>query len=690
MNVALSSFVLTLTASLNVFLPRISCSTNGIVLIPRHCMKDSALRLLRYGLLCVTFGFFYGGSSAQQRNDSLLATFRTISSDSLRIDSMFKVGFKLSFSEPMLAKLLSEQVEADPWSQGKPKVRLRAINLRGVVYYNINVNDLALQHFSQMLHIADSIGYDKAQATAWNNIGNIQDHQGRHAEALESYRNARGIFIKIDSKASALIAWTNIAGVYLNIKQYGRAIEVCDSALQEIDDPNDTRSYGAVYGTLGEAYEALKDYRKAIYYHDLAIDIMVQSDDRYFQALQLEKRAQTRRLLKDLDAAEADARLALQINLELEAKESVVACFNQLAMIMKEKGDANQALTWMEKSKALTDSLKSEENKTALANYQALYEVNQKDAQIDLLSKNKEVQAAKLLNVWYLFGLVSVVVLALVLVVIMLVRNNRSRRSSNNALQEKNAQIIAQHQQISHQNTALTERNEELNRLNHEMTSLVHVVAHDLKAPLHQLAGLYAVVEDEGSLLPQQARALAMAKKVTQNAGSLVQNLIELEGSQEQGAAVHKVAVPLKPLIAEVAAAFSPEAARKALVLETLLPEEDIVCHTEPQRLRRVLENLVSNALKFSPSGKKVRLSLTQETQFLCLTVEDEGPGISPADQQHLYRKFHKLSARPTAGESSSGLGLAIVKTLVEQLGGDITLHSEVGFGARFVVRIPR
>ena len=257
-------------------------------------------------------------------------------------------------------------------------------------------------------------------------------------------------------------------------------------------------------------------------------------------------------------------------------------------------------------------------------------------------------------------------------------------------LQGKNEQISKQHEQISAQNIALIDQNEQLNNLNHEMSGLLHVVAHDLKAPLNQVTGLLTVVEEEGNLNPTQSKMLGLAKKVTNNAGNLVKDLVELGSAEQQAAQLQKVSVPLTALVAEIAAAFSAEAARKSIVLETVLPEDEAICQTEPNQLRRILENLISNALKFSPSGKSVHISLTQALGFHRISIQDQGPGISPADQKNLYRKFHKLSARPTGGESSSGLGLAIVKTLVEQLGGEIALTSEVGVGSTFVVRIPR
>ncbi len=633
------------------------------------------------GLPSIFFGQF--------SNDSLLATFRSIDNDSIRIDSMFKVANELAYADPSQGIWLSEQAEADPWSLGNLRIRANGLNMRGSIYYLLKINDLAMLNFMESLKISDSADYELGRAHAWDNIGTIQENQNQYEEALESYRNARSTYLKLGRRKHAFRTLANIALIYQDLKQYDKAIEICDSVLLEIEDPNDALGYGMAYHVLGHIYQDKEDYPQALNYFNLAIEKYDKLDDKISQAELLIDRALVKNEMKMNDEALENANLALQIAQEFGAKPSIVLCYNTLAEIYKDRGDARLALEWMEKSKALSDSLQSEENETDLANYQALYEVNQKDAEIDLLSKDKEIQAAKLINVWYLFGLVSVVLLAMVSVVVILVRNNKARRRINLELQGKNEQILAQHEQISQQNAALTDHNEQLNNLNHEMSGLLHVVAHDLKAPLNQVTGLLSVVEEEGNLNPTQEKMLSMAKKVTNNAGNLVKDLVELGSAEQQAAQLQKVPVPLTALVAEVAAAFSAEAARKSIEIHTALPEDEALCMTESYQMRRVLENLLSNALKFSPSGKTVQISLTQSAGVHRIAIQDQGPGISAADQKNLYRKFHKLSARPTGGESSSGLGLAIVKSLVEQLGGEIALTSEVGLGSTFVVSIP-
>jgi signal transduction histidine kinase len=103
----------------------------------------------------------------------------------------------------------------------------------------------------------------------------------------------------------------------------------------------------------------------------------------------------------------------------------------------------------------------------------------------------------------------------------------------------------------------------------------------------------------------------------------------------------------------------------------------------------QILENLISNALKFSPPNTKIHIHTLPEKEHVAVTVRDEGPGISEADQAKLFKKFSRLTAQPTAGESSNGLGLAIVKRLAEAMAGSVQCQSQLGAGAKFTLRLP-
>ena len=110
----------------------------------------------------------------------------------------------------------------------------------------------------------------------------------------------------------------------------------------------------------------------------------------------------------------------------------------------------------------------------------------------------------------------------------------------------------------------------------------------------------------------------------------------------------------------------------------------------DPERLREAVDNLLSNAIKYSPAGGKIDLSMSGDNQFTLILVKDEGQGLSQEDLGRLFGRFQRLSAKPTAGESSTGLGLSIAKRIVELHGGTVAAQSDgPGRGATFTIRLP-
>jgi signal transduction histidine kinase len=109
----------------------------------------------------------------------------------------------------------------------------------------------------------------------------------------------------------------------------------------------------------------------------------------------------------------------------------------------------------------------------------------------------------------------------------------------------------------------------------------------------------------------------------------------------------------------------------------------------DPARLLQVIDNLISNAVKYSPPGSTIRVALLQDQRGWRINVKDEGPGLTPHDRQNLFKDFVRLSAQPTGGEKSVGLGLAITRRVVEAHGGKIGVDSEPGQGANFWFMLP-
>jgi signal transduction histidine kinase len=150
--------------------------------------------------------------------------------------------------------------------------------------------------------------------------------------------------------------------------------------------------------------------------------------------------------------------------------------------------------------------------------------------------------------------------------------------------------------------------------------------------------------------------------------------------------------IHLKTMIWDVVNRYQLFAARKNIEIIQLVDEnEKWVIRTEPNYLIQAVENLLSNAIKFSERGKKIRIKLYKNVKSneYRIDIQDEGQGIRAEEMPLLFGKFQKLTARPTAGETSTGLGLSVAKEFIEILRGSIECQSEWGVGTTFTVCLP-
>jgi signal transduction histidine kinase len=129
-------------------------------------------------------------------------------------------------------------------------------------------------------------------------------------------------------------------------------------------------------------------------------------------------------------------------------------------------------------------------------------------------------------------------------------------------------------------------------------------------------------------------------------------------------------------------------AARKKIEVN-LADTAGVFARADKGATMQILDNLLSNAIKYSPPGSVVNVRLGADATRAWVSVKDSGPGISEADQRKLFQKFTRLSAKPTAGESSNGLGLSIVKRLAEAMSGSVRCESVLGAGATFSLLLP-
>lgn len=258
---------------------------------------------------------------------------------------------------------------------------------------------------------------------------------------------------------------------------------------------------------------------------------------------------------------------------------------------------------------------------------------------------------------------------------------------------------VKTHLELKFSRDALRMNNVQLERLNREKSEFMSIAAHDLKNPLATVRWLTELLQS-GTLPPDKsAETLHNILLAADRMFRLVKNLLDVNAIEESGVLTPNTtgspthlpseAVNLIFTAADVLASYDEQARFKGITttFSNSAPIATILINAEV--LVQILDNLVSNALKYSPSGSSVSVTTTGDHAIVRLSVQDEGLGIPAEEASRLFTKFGTTSTKPTAGEDSTGLGLFIVKKLTEAAGGNVGFAPAPERGSVFFVEFP-
>ncbi|MBI5716035.1 MAG: GAF domain-containing protein [Chloroflexi bacterium] len=244
--------------------------------------------------------------------------------------------------------------------------------------------------------------------------------------------------------------------------------------------------------------------------------------------------------------------------------------------------------------------------------------------------------------------------------------------------------------ELATQKESIERQNEELRHLNELKNSFLGIAAHDLRNPLANIQLASELLIDMKASLSDEERDqfLQEMNQHTHYMLALLNDLLDVTHIESGKLSLTPVAVNvadfLNDLVKRHAKLAEPKQTR--VILEPA-PAGNV--NADPLRLRQVMDNLISNAVKYSPPGSEVRVRVIREATLWRFEIQDQGPGITPEDRAKMFQDFARLSARPTGGEKSTGLGLAITRRVIEAHRGKIGVESEVGKGSIFWFTLP-
>ncbi len=254
---------------------------------------------------------------------------------------------------------------------------------------------------------------------------------------------------------------------------------------------------------------------------------------------------------------------------------------------------------------------------------------------------------------------------------------------------------ISQHLNRTYYKESLRKKNIELEAKNRalevlidENNQLTQILVHDLKSPLSNIKMLSYLFQDFARD-PDSEELISIFNKSLDYVFHLLDQMETLNNMETFSTNNYLEDFDLDEFVKANLKDFAQAAETKSITLNYKFEGTKSIIKTDINFLKRVLYNLISNALKFSSFKKQVYVTLNHTDSHFLISIRDEGPGISDGELPMLFGKFVKLNNRPTNSESSSGLGLFIVKELLRKIGGEVTVESELGKGSTFKVSLP-
>jgi len=532
-----------------------------------------------------------------------------------------------------------------------------------------------MKHLSDSIKVSAVIADKKRMADALNTIGIINDNLGNYANALKSYFRALKVYEEMDELQSKAIALSNIGLVYTNINDYVNALKFYSSANEIAGELNDVESLLVTNINIGLTYRLLKDYANASERLNSALKIAVDKKDKLRESLALLELADVYISTGNKEQAYDNYRRSLEIKYELDDKKGIA---NILATIGKMQIEDGKLASAKENLKtALHISVELGTKKLTYQVHKLLAEIYEQEGDLRSALNHSKISHAKEIEFF---------------------NEESDVRAKNIAIQHEvdEAQKEAEIQRLRNVELAkalgeVRELNEDLQELHEEMNEFMGIAVHDLKNPLQNILSTARVLKRTQQ--PTTETIDEFTTNIifqTDRMFNLIKKLLDHNAIEQGNIKVRRTTFSAHTVVESVIESHDENASQKNIKIEFIGPNQEFNVTTDYDILFQILDNLISNAIKFSPKNREITLNLAEETQDIAFIVQDQGPGFTKKDTEKVFMKFARLSAQPTGEEHSTGLGLSIVKKLCELIGADVSLESEEGKGAKFTVRVKK
>ncbi len=608
----------------------------------------------------------------------------------IKVDSLNNLSYSNRRSNPKQSLLYAlEAIELSSnikYSKGIAT----GIHNRGTAKAILGQMDQSLKDLMEAARLREELNDIEGLCTTYNNIGFVFSEIGNDKKALEFYTKSLEYHRQSANNTNIGVVLNNIGWVNLRSKKFDLSLEFFYMALKANEEHNDERGAGASLGNIGTVYNRMGEHAKALEYHKKALNIVESYSDKIGATSINLFIADDYLSLKQFDEATAFAKKSLNLAREIGYIGDEKNAAAMLAAIYEVRGRFQESTKYLKLVAKLNDSLFNIDRAEAIGKIESVYEIEIQQKENQMLKREQVLNREKInLQLIFLYLLIGVIILVSILS-ISLYTSRKKMNESNILLQKLNKESNYQKEIIQIKIEELNEKNAELTDINSIKDKLISVVAHDLKNPLHAIAGYAEVILNRANegFTQETLSYLRIIHDNSIRGNLLLDNLLQWSRFQTRTLPFNPSPVSIKEIVKDELYLIQPVANEKQIEIRTNF-DSNLSVFADSNMLRTIIRNLIANSIKFTRTGGFVKIAAVAKGKMVEFSITDNGIGIEPLLRNKLFSGEAGISTTGTSGEKGTGLGLMICKDFVERHEGELWFESQPGNGTIFYFTIP-
>ncbi|MCB8964333.1 MAG: tetratricopeptide repeat-containing sensor histidine kinase [Bacteroidales bacterium] len=609
----------------------------------------------------------------EQAND-LLKVVYTLSNMSIALNDLKRNSESIEMLKQAaeISNTISDyKLEAEMYQQIAYHYRLLH-DLNRAIEYSLKAMNIKINH-----KIYDDI------ANNYSFIGSLHRDLKNFDLAEDYYLKAYEIWLKENDDPGLSEAYNNLGIIYEEKNDYQKALEYLSKSLDLSKKLNDSLGIATTYNNIGLIYTRIEqiDYGINAYIKSLNISNKINEISSYLNTCNNIAKA----YLKKNDLAQSEKYVNTVINKIKEVDDLTIIqeTYEILSEVNGRKGNYKKAYEYKKIQLAYNDSLYNQQQIRNIIEMQTRFESEAKEREIQILKKDSDIKQLEYDRQKFFQRILLIISVLLFILIISAVTSFVIIRRSNKLLAQKNAEF-------EDANIKLLESEKSLKELNATKDKLFSIIAHDLRNPFNALMGFSDLLERNYSLLSEEERLeyIGVISDSTQNLYKLLDNLLQWTRAQTGAITYTPENFKLRNLVVQETEILIPSSEKKKINLSISIDENTTVL-ADKNSIATVIRNLVSNAIKFTPSNGKIEIGAHRTDKSILVSVTDTGVGINSEDLEKIFMVDSSFTTKGTANETGTGLGLLLCKEFVEKNNGKIWVDSTKGKGSTFYFTLP-